>query len=623
MIINFFILQLKQTINKLLKESFGLLAAFILIALGLTAISKATSEEKTVSLMKVGVSVDKDDAMSKMALKFIGDYDSVQSICDFVEVDSKDIVPLIEAGELDAAILIPKSFVEAADSGENIPATFYFPDENSGKTKVFKELIFDAIRYIQVSQGTVYTAFNIAADNQDKLQMDYYSIGDYLAKKLLSQWGKQEKFFDIQVVSPFGSFEYFRFYTLVGLLVVLIIQVGHLTHLYDKPAQAVEQYLNHKGIKGIVLSGIRCLIIFIILLASAGVYYIALEGLKVCCNYLGFEIGKTICYPINLWITVGLCVFISIVSHGIMTIKQTIGETCPEKAKLIIEFVVVLGLLFALGSIIYRNAAVNTTGIVVDTNCPDAVRLAEKLERMDTHLTFTRYDTKSSLRAEVANEKIDNGFFITENKHGGINIEGMAGTFSFGSLIAKETIYTQIYSEECLKLLLKEADNIFDDATAVKQSLQEEFYRQTSGSSVLQPMVVNVKSAETEEKLFNAQKENAYGLLSMFAILVLFILLTKEYEKVLMPSGKAISLVLRGKRFYVFKPMVIHTGLVAMAIIINQYITSKGNLMILVFLPLTLFYCYFVGSFFSDIVKYRQYKSVQLLMWMVIVVFMM
>jgi len=620
MIIRFFLLQLKQIIKMLLRESAGLLAAFVIIGLGLIIMSKATTEEKKVSLLKVGISVNREDQMSRMALGFLEDYDSVSSVCQFVDVESEKIVPLMKSGELDAAILIPDSFVEDADSGENTPATFYFPSKESSKNLIFRELIMDAMNYIQTSQAVVYSAFNVAAVHTDSLQIDYYEIGDYLAEKLLSQWGKKDQYFENRVVSPFGSFDYYQFYIFVGMIVLLLLQATRMGYLYDKPARAMEAYLKHKGIDGHIMTGIRCLTVFLLLMTYTGLYYLLLAAIRVIGRFVGADILTGLEYPLNLLMTAGLCLIITFANHCVRWLAGKRSLFFPNMVRYIAVTAALFGLLFLVGAAVYRKSEVNTTGIAYDKDSRLAAKLAERIKDLDSSLDLRIYDDIDKLEADVALEKIDNGFFIDEDEEGKFKIQGMSGAFSFGSLVAQESIYTQIYAIRSEEILLREADQIFVDGSSVRQELEEELIRQKDSNEVLQPLVEEV-TCQKQNGVQSLAGDN-YKMMSIFAGLLLLVLLANDYEKILSAEGRAVLLALRGNRRFVIRPMIITALLLMIALTAHVMITGRGSLGILFLFPLAIAYTYLLGGLFSDRIKYRQFKGTQLLLWLIIVVFM-
>lgn len=618
MIVRYFILQLKQTLKQLLKESIGLLAAFVIICLALVIITKATSEEKTASLLKVGVSLCEDDELSKLALDFVRDYGSVQSICDFSEVDETEIIPKIEAGELDAGILIPDSFVKAADSGENIPAVFYFPTKQTGKSLLFRELVSDALRYIQTSQGVVYATYNIASQNTDGLKIDYYSIGDYLAEKLFFQWGKKDNYFENTVVLPFGKFNYYQFYLFVGLILVFVVSLSRLGYLYDKPSKAIEQYLGHKGIGGASLNTIRCLVVWGLIMIHSGMYWLLILLVRYIGNIYGISILFKMEYPLSFFATVCVGGAISLIFHAFMLIKCQLTFFAPRLVRYILSFLILLFLFVAMGSVVYRNSEPNSIGIMIDSDSEAAAKLGHRLENLDTQLEITTYDSVEQLEYDVSHENIDSGFYITEDEERRLVVRGISGTFSFGSLVAQETIYTQIYAETCKELLLKEADNIFERSDTLKSMLAEQLQDMSSGQMVLQSEIVEVNSGDLAE---TKEDSKPYKFMSILAILLLVAMLANCYEKLFTAEGKAIALVLRGNRNYINKPMIVLAGLVAMAYVGNILITERGKLETLLLFPVIYIYTLLAGKIFDDKSKYRVFQGAQLLVALVIVVF--
>ncbi|MDE7323449.1 MAG: ABC transporter permease [Lachnospiraceae bacterium] len=124
-----------------------------------------------------------DNMLTELAVSYVQDMESIQSLCTLEAVGEQEGKKLLEEGALSALIVLPEDVVDEILSGRNAPAKLYLPgrDENalSGggleavSGMLFEELASAGMGMLQTAQAEIYASSSVLqelmAGNEDRV----------------------------------------------------------------------------------------------------------------------------------------------------------------------------------------------------------------------------------------------------------------------------------------------------------------------------------------------------------------------------------------------------------------------------------------------------------------------
>ena len=88
----------------------------------------------------IAVAVEEDNVMTRMALRYVENMESVSRFCHFQQVTKEEGSRMLEKGQVAAVILLPEQLVEGIMNGTNPAVTICFPKNAGLETMLFREL---------------------------------------------------------------------------------------------------------------------------------------------------------------------------------------------------------------------------------------------------------------------------------------------------------------------------------------------------------------------------------------------------------------------------------------------------------------------------------------------------
>lgn len=223
-------------------------AVVLALLLGTIALlaSKALYGETAAGRIAVGVVIAEDDLTSGRLISMLSSMDSVESLCDFVEVSEEEGRRQVENGQLDTLILMPPMMLQSIMSGENTPAVLVLPDGGGLETMIFRSLTSAGARTLAVSQAGIYAADEFALNHG--LADEISHIEQELNARYLSYAMSRSGAFRSRQVSAAGDLTTAQFYA-VSAAVMFLLLCGIPAALILKPEPAVwTQKLRSLGI---------------------------------------------------------------------------------------------------------------------------------------------------------------------------------------------------------------------------------------------------------------------------------------------------------------------------------------------------------------------------------------
>jgi ABC-type multidrug transport system permease subunit len=225
----------------------------VILAIGIIAVACMIAfctlkyyEYNKRELVKINVGYVADDNMlTDLALSYIGDMESIKSICSIDKVSSEDKgLELLENGEISALVVLPDNVIDEINTGSNAHGTLYVQatntsiDTGSGLSNVavllFEEIGRAGMGMLSTAQAEIYATYNLISDNSNEVtseQLD--SMYANIDKFNLAAVGQREKLFKTKSLSLTGNDTYVVYYG-SALMTIYVMLVGVLFGEYYK-----------------------------------------------------------------------------------------------------------------------------------------------------------------------------------------------------------------------------------------------------------------------------------------------------------------------------------------------------------------------------------------------------
>lgn len=202
-----------------------------LLTIGAVTFNESGDKDKSEETMKVAVVIsdtsngqDKENEYIKQAFEYLGKIDTVKNVCHFVTAeDESKAVKQLKKGVYSAVIVVPEKFISSIINGENRPARIIFAKEGATtNSAIFREMIRAGASDVSTAQAGVYAlsdVFNIfpfTQEERNKAEM-------YLNTKYFGYAIDRNIYFEAVEVTKYGSLNIFQFYTVTGVILLLLL----------------------------------------------------------------------------------------------------------------------------------------------------------------------------------------------------------------------------------------------------------------------------------------------------------------------------------------------------------------------------------------------------------------
>lgn len=227
----------------------------ILTALAAWGISRWFSDAQIFQKVTIGIVIPEDADKTEFVAKAISGMDSVRSICKFTYLDEDEAGEMLLNNEIQAAIGLPADFYEDVDTGVNTPVTVFFSDESGLNMDILRELLYDGVSYVQITESAVYAATDLS--EVYGLKMKKSEMQEMLSYLYIIQIFQRGKVFTNCVLSATGEVDFGQYYFVIGILFFLLILGMHFGFFYRKQDAEIARKLKVFGLGTGYTSGVR------------------------------------------------------------------------------------------------------------------------------------------------------------------------------------------------------------------------------------------------------------------------------------------------------------------------------------------------------------------------------
>ncbi|MBQ3100726.1 MAG: ABC transporter permease [Clostridia bacterium] len=264
--ISYFRLQLKRSMKLfpcVLCVSAVLTAALAILLIGTVASNNDSIEKKKFNIGIVG---DTSESYLGLGIAAVETLDSSNMAINFKEMTADDAEKSLEEGSLNAYVVIPEGFVEAAVHGDIKKITFVTTPGAVGFTTILKNEIATLISELLVhSQKGVYAVGDLMKDNGLKGRSDTM---DAMATEYFALILKRADLYRTDIAGVSDSLS-LGGYLLCGLPIFFLLMWGiSCCFLFAKKNNALSRILSAKGSKNIVQISAEYLAYFLLMLVA-------------------------------------------------------------------------------------------------------------------------------------------------------------------------------------------------------------------------------------------------------------------------------------------------------------------------------------------------------------------
>lgn len=242
---SYFRLQLKRSMKLL--PCVLCISAVLIIAIAALFIGTVVNDNDSLEKKKfnIGIVGDTSESYLGLGIAAVETLDSSNMAINFKEMTADDAEKALEVGSLNAYVVVPEGFVEAAVHGDIKKITFVTTPGAVGFTSILKNEIATLISELLVhSQKGVYATGDLMKDNGLKGRSDTMDI---MATEYFSLILKRSELYKTEIAGVSDSLS-LGGYLLCGLPVFFLLIWGiSCCFLFAKKSNALSRILSAKG----------------------------------------------------------------------------------------------------------------------------------------------------------------------------------------------------------------------------------------------------------------------------------------------------------------------------------------------------------------------------------------
>ncbi len=278
-----------------------ILAALLSVMTAILLTSDKLVRKDTPSPVNVGIAMKADSDYAMTAYRFIKDMESYKSICNFVEVPSKDAgIKLLEQKEIDTFIYVPDNILSDIMNGTNTPVEIIYPENGSLQTLVLNELFTSTASFLGTSQAAIYTVLSLSRELEIPDET-YAQISEDINALFFNHVLSRYNLFETKELAATGKYSIPEYYAAAILLILLFLCSILFLPFLKSYNRAVKNQLKANGINTlrICISHFTAIcsilyLFYIILYCASGMISGTVNLFTITINPMGFAIGLVI-----------------------------------------------------------------------------------------------------------------------------------------------------------------------------------------------------------------------------------------------------------------------------------------------------------------------------------------
>ena len=253
-------------------------AILLMILIGVIAFCgvKSMEREPLAVSVNIGVVVREDNRMTRLALNYVENMESVSQLCSFVQVSEEEGLQMLEQGELAALVVLPEQLVEGIMNGQNPSVDVVFPENARLEAMLFRELTESGAGLLRVAQAQIYGAVDTAREYglTEELSVMEADIDSYNLAFALDRMAV----FDAEEVSATGRMSVLQYYVASGVILFLLLSGMAAYPVMQREPAAFRRQLMRQGVGELWQFFCRWLCGFVCISLLAFVVWVAFQA---------------------------------------------------------------------------------------------------------------------------------------------------------------------------------------------------------------------------------------------------------------------------------------------------------------------------------------------------------
>ena len=247
--VQYLYVEMKKTIGMF--PRMFLLAILLMVIIGTIAFCgvKSMKQEPLAVSVDIGVVAHEDNRMTRMALNYVENMESVSQLCRFTQISEEKGLQMLEQGELAALVVLPEQLVEGIMNGQNPSVNVVFPENARLEAMLFRELTESGAGLLRVAQAQIYGAADTAREYglTEQLSVMEADIDSYNLAFALDRLAM----FDEEEISATGRMSVLQYYVVSGVILFLLLSGMASYPVMQREPAAFRSQLMRQGVGGL------------------------------------------------------------------------------------------------------------------------------------------------------------------------------------------------------------------------------------------------------------------------------------------------------------------------------------------------------------------------------------
>ena len=242
--VQYLYLEMKKVVGMFPRMLLQAILLMVLISVIAFCGVKSMERDPLAVSANIGIVVREDNTMTRIALGYVENMESVSQICSFTQMSEEEGFRQLERGEVAALIVLPEQLVEGIMNGQNPTVDVIFPQNARLEAMLFRELTESGAGLLRVAQAQIYGAGDTAAeyDLMDRLSVMEAEIDSYNLAFALDRLAM----YDEETVSATGRMSALQYYAAAGaVLFLLLVGMAAYPVMQQEPLAVQRQLMRH------------------------------------------------------------------------------------------------------------------------------------------------------------------------------------------------------------------------------------------------------------------------------------------------------------------------------------------------------------------------------------------
>lgn len=291
------------TVKCWLKQPMPLFAMmlFPLLLLGITylGLKPLLDDKQWVEPFAVAI-VDEDNTFeTKLLMKQYEESEELQAVLSFQKTDGKTASEMLANNEIAGMVIVPDGFTKGIRRGKNIPVTVIGNPERPFQAELLQQVMVSNANLISAAQSGANAAFHYLR-KMGLSSEEFTTYRDAIITDFTLQALNRNKIYETETLSAFGGITPVEFYSLSGVLILLLIGGLFGMSLTARGEQtALRERLSLQGVRSSVFFFGNIISVFMLLVIQSALLIVLFYSLTKTWSILATIILIAYCLAVS------------------------------------------------------------------------------------------------------------------------------------------------------------------------------------------------------------------------------------------------------------------------------------------------------------------------------------